>query len=163
MEATAGSVHTISPELAPALYQAVRELRRVVRRSLRRSWPLDPLPPAEVELLRLVADQPGVRVGEAAERLRLAPNTVSSLVRRLVDAELLVRIRIDEDARAVGLHPTSMARRRLQHWQDRGAQLFDRSLDQLSATEHDALRHALPALMHLAEVIDRAEDADDQR
>ena len=60
---------------------------------MRHGWATEPLPTAQSELLRLVAARPGISVAEAARELRLAPNTVSTLVGRLADQGLLSRER----------------------------------------------------------------------
>jgi DNA-binding MarR family transcriptional regulator len=84
------------------LMRVVGQLRRSVRRRVRQDWPHAPLPETHLELLRLVHDRPGLRVQEAAGALRLAPNTVSTLVNRLVAAGLLERRRDRRDGRGGG-------------------------------------------------------------
>ena len=145
--------------LGPSLYRTVRDLRRVLRRSVRRSWPLAPMAPAEGELLRLVDERPGVGVREAAAALRLAPNTVSSSVGRLVHAGLIARDRDPSDARAVRMRTTAAARRRMARWQDRNADLLDAALGRLDASERAAIEASLPALARLAEVIEAMDGA----
>ena len=81
------------------LMRVVGQLRRSVRRRVRQDWPHAPLPETHLELLRLVHDRPGLRVQEAAGALRLAPNTVSTLVNRLVAAGLVRRERCEDDRR----------------------------------------------------------------
>jgi DNA-binding MarR family transcriptional regulator len=110
--------------------------------------------PAEGELLRLVDERPGLGVREAAAALRLAPNTVSSLVGRLVHTGLVARDRDPSDARAVRLRTTAAARRRMARWQDRNAELLDAALARLDAGERAAIEGSLGALMRLAEVIE---------
>jgi len=55
-------------------------VQRVTRRAVRGSAYAEPLPPARSELLRLTARRPGISVAEAAQELRLAPNSVSTMV-----------------------------------------------------------------------------------
>ena len=85
-DTAAGPVATAS-----ALLNAIGIVRRTVRRAARRPGEQEPLPPAQSELLRLAADRPGITVADAAQELRLAPNTVSTLVGRLTAAGLLDR------------------------------------------------------------------------
>ncbi len=78
---------------AADLMTAISVLRRAARRAARQAWARQPLPPAQSELLRLAAARPGITVADAAHELRLAPNTVSTLVGRLTGAGLLCRER----------------------------------------------------------------------
>src|SRR4029434_10808697 len=79
------------------LMRVVGQLRRSVRRRVRQDWPHAPLPETHLELLGLVSERPGLRVQEAPGALRLAPNTVSTLVNKLVAAGLLERRRDRRD------------------------------------------------------------------
>ena len=72
--------------LAGEVLAAISAVRRVTRRAARSAWRAELLPPAQSELLRLAAARPGISVAEAAHELRLAPNTVSTLVGRLTAA-----------------------------------------------------------------------------
>jgi DNA-binding MarR family transcriptional regulator len=137
--------------LAAQLLSAVSAVRRTTRRAARNTSPTEPLPPARSELLRLAARQPGITVAEAARELRLAPNTVSTMVGRLTDQGLLTRGRSSSDGRAVRLTVTAAARQRLARWKDLGAELAGQALTQLSAEDRDALAAAVPALTRLAE------------
>ena len=79
--------------LADRLLAAIASLRRVSRRSARRPTELFSLTGSQLELVRLVRRKPDVSVAEAASELRLAPNTVSTLVRQLADVGILSRLR----------------------------------------------------------------------
>jgi DNA-binding MarR family transcriptional regulator len=61
---------------------------------------------AQVELLHVVADQPGIGVAAAAGRLHLVDNSVSTLVNQLVASGLLSRGTDPEDRRAARLELT---------------------------------------------------------
>ena len=97
-------------DVADALSGAIARLHHVLRRAAAGS---PQLPDAQVGLLRVVERQPGISVKEAAEQLRTAANTVSTLVGELVGAGLLVRTRDPENRRVVRLDLTAAARRRL--------------------------------------------------
>jgi DNA-binding MarR family transcriptional regulator len=129
--------------LAAQLLTAVGAVRRTTRRAA--------LPPARSELLRLAARQPGITVAEAARELRLAPNTVSTMVGRLTDQGLLTRGRSSRDGRTVRLNVTAAARQRLARWKDLRAELAGQALAQLPARDRDAIAAAVPALTRLAE------------
>ncbi len=136
--------------LATELLAAVSAIRRIARRQARLAWPDDPLPAAQGELLRLAAARPGLSVADAAHELRLAPNTVSTLVGRLAEAGLLERTRAVSDGRSVRLSVTGQATRRIAGWRDLRADLGARALEALPATDRQALADALPALLRFA-------------
>jgi DNA-binding MarR family transcriptional regulator len=136
---------------AADLLAAISAVRRTARQTVRRAWRDEPLPTAQSELLRLVADRPGISVAEAARELRLAPNTVSTLVGRLADQDLLGRERAQADARSVRLRVTRKARRRIADWRDLRADLTQQAMAQLTAEDQGTLAQAVPALLRLAE------------
>jgi DNA-binding MarR family transcriptional regulator len=140
-------------ELAADLLDAIGGIRRVVRRAARSRWD-EPLPQAQSELLRLAAARPGISVAEAAHELRLAPNTVSTLVGRLAAAGLLDRARAASDGRSVRLFATDKGTRRISEWRDLRAELTARALRRLPAGDAEALAGAVPALLRLAERLD---------
>ena len=111
----------------------------------------EPLPPARSELLRLAARQPGITVAEAARELRLAPNTVSTMVGDLTAQELISRGRSASDGRTVRLTVTARAWQRLAQWHDLRAELTARALAGLDPGDQEALIAAVPALVRLAE------------
>jgi DNA-binding MarR family transcriptional regulator len=136
--------------LATELLAAVSAIRRIARREARLAWPDEPLSAAQGELLRLAAARPGLSVADAAHELRLAPNTVSTLVGRLTEAGLLDRTRAVSDGRSVRLSVTGQATRRIAGWRDLRAELGARALDQLPSSDRQALADAVPALLRFA-------------
>jgi DNA-binding MarR family transcriptional regulator len=136
--------------LAAELLAAISAIRRIARRAARLAWQDEPLPAAQSELLRLAAARPGLSVADAAHELRLAPNTVSTLVGRLTAAGLLERARAASDGRSVRLSVTGKARERIAGWRDLRAELGARALDQLQARDMETLAAALPALQRFA-------------
>ena len=123
----------------------------MLRRRVRDDWPLEPLPAAQVELLRLVSEQPGVGVGEAAARLHLAANTVSTLVGQLGSAGLIERTSDPLDRRSARLVLTPAADARIAAWRERRVEAARRALEALSADDRVRLHAALPALERLVE------------
>jgi DNA-binding MarR family transcriptional regulator len=138
------------PGLAGELLTAISAIRRVSGRAVRSAWPGQPLPPAQSELLRLAAARPGIGVADAARELRLAPNTVSTLVGRLTAAGLLERARAASDGRSVRLTVTAKAEARIAGWRDLRADLADRALDRMTLADRQALAAAIPALLRFA-------------
>jgi len=136
---------------AATLLAAISAVRRTARRAVRHAWQTEPLPPAQGELLRLIASKPGISVAEAAQELRLAPNTVSTLVGRLAEQDLLSRQRTLPDGRSVRLTVTGKARQRITEWQDLRAYLASQVLAEMPPDDRRALADAVPALLRLAE------------
>jgi len=151
-QATRSEQATAVEQAAAAdLFTAISVIRRSARRAARQAWTQQPLPPAQSELLRLAAARPGITVADAAQELRLAPNTVSTLVGRLTEAGLLVRERGAPDGRTALLTTTEKARQRLAEFRDLRADLAGRALARLPEQDQKALAAAVPALLRLAE------------
>jgi DNA-binding MarR family transcriptional regulator len=136
---------------AAELLAAVGAVRRVARRAVRGSAEAGALPPARSELLRLAARRPGIGVAEAAQELRLAPNSVSTMVSKLAADGLLNRGRAEADGRSVMLTVTDAGAARVEQWRDIRAELAGRALDRLPLADRQAIRAAVPALSRLAE------------
>jgi len=141
--------------LASDLLTVVGPLQRLLRRRVREGWPLEPLPTAQIDLLRAVAARPAVTVGEVAFELRIAPNTASTLVNQLVAAGLMVRRQDEVDRRSIRLALTAAAEARISAWHDRRQELLHQALDRLNADERAAIAAAMPALRRLRETLDR--------
>ena len=139
---------------AAELLAAVGAVRRVARRAVRSSA-AGALPPARSELLRLAARRPGIGVAEAAQELRLAPNSVSTMVSQLAAAGLLHRGRAEADGRSVRLTVTEAGAARVEQWRDMRAELVGRALDRLSPADRKAIRAAVPSLRRLAEEMEQ--------
>ncbi|HEY8045488.1 MAG TPA: MarR family winged helix-turn-helix transcriptional regulator [Streptosporangiaceae bacterium] len=148
-----GGAHVEGASRAEAaeLLAAISAVRRTTRRAVRHAWATPPLPTAQSELLRLIARRPGLCVADAAHELRLAPNTVSTLVGRLAEQDLLRRERSLPDSRSVRLTITDKARRRLEEWRDLRAELASEVLAAMPAGDRRALAGAVPAMIRLAE------------
>jgi DNA-binding MarR family transcriptional regulator len=125
----------------------------VVRRRVRADVPGFPLPGAQVEVLRVVADRPGIGVAAAARELHLAPNSVSTLVNQLVDAGLLRREPDPADRRATRLEITGATRERMATWRRARSGLVAEGLAGLSEEDTAAIEQALPALEKLMGIL----------
>jgi len=140
-------------ELADRLLGAVQGIRRVVRRRVRAGVPGAPLPGAQAELLRVVADHPGIGVAAAARELHLANNSVSTLVNQLADAGLLRREADPADRRAARLEITAAAADRMAAWRRARTGLVAGALTELSEEDVAAIEQALPSLEKLVAVL----------
>src|SRR6202161_1641683 len=130
---------------AAELLAAVGAVRRVARRAVRGSAAAEALPPARSELLRLSARRPGIGVAEAAQELRLAPNSVSTMVSKLAEDGLLRRGRVASDGRSVRLTVTEAGAARIEQWQDIRTDLAGRAIGLLAPADRQALLAAIPA------------------
>jgi DNA-binding MarR family transcriptional regulator len=139
--------------LADALSAQLNGVRRVLRRRLRAGLTVPPLPGSQVELLRLVESAPGIGVSAAAAQLRLAGNSVSTLVNQLTEAGLLRRERDPADRRSAQLFLTDAAAARLKAWRAARVSLLASALDALDEDERQALAAAVPALARLGGIL----------
>lgn len=138
---------TLPEDLADALVG----VQRLTRRRLRREMSAPPLRTAEVELLRLVVERPGIGISEAAKELYLAGNSVSTLVNQLARQGYLVRETDPADRRAARLLPTPAAEARLGEWRRRRSDLVRRQVSRLDEADRETLLAAIPALRRLAD------------
>lgn len=133
------------------LIDALTALRRGLRRDSARPRELAALTGAQLELVRLVRRNPGISVAEAATALRVAPNTVSTLVGTLTDRRVLVR-RADAGDRRVGrLELAPGVRRKVEAWRDRRSDVLAAGLAALSESDRRKLAAAVPVLAKLTE------------
>ncbi|MFC3578190.1 MarR family winged helix-turn-helix transcriptional regulator [Streptomyces yaanensis] len=140
-----------SQSLADDLSAALVGVQRLIRRRLRRGTTAPRLRGAEVELLRLVVERPGIGVSDAAKELYLAGNSVSTMVNHLARDGYLIRETNPADRRAARLLPTEAAEARLRDWRERRTALVRRQVARLDEADRKALEAALPALRKLAE------------
>lgn len=142
----------------PQLADVVARLRRAMRRAARAVDPDHRLSVAQLELLACLAEQPGARPGRLARQLRLAPNSVTTLVNALVAQGMVARTRGGPDRRAVMLRLTPAGATTLRRWQATNATILDSALAALPTDRQHALRAALPALDQLIEQVDTLTD-----
>lgn len=143
-------VERVDPTTTRVLTEVVNRLRRTLRTSIRADYPWETLPMAQVELLMALQDQPS-RVGDLAARLRLAGNTVSTLVQQLVEAGFVHRSSDAADRRAAVIALTDAGRSQLAGWDAAHQQRIGDALRELSPADRTAIQAALPALDHLVE------------
>jgi DNA-binding MarR family transcriptional regulator len=137
------------------LFELLGTFRTVVRHRVQADLDVPALPYAQVELLRLVHDQPGIAVAEAARRLRLAGNTVSTLVGQLTRLGYLDRRPDPADKRIARLVLAPAGGKRLADWRSRRAELQEAAYSRLPAADQDTLSAAIPALRRLLEELER--------
>jgi DNA-binding MarR family transcriptional regulator len=140
-----------------ALAEVVTRLRRVLRSSVRSDYPWERLPMAQVEILQRLAEEPGLRVTELADRHRLATNTVSNLIQQMVVAGLVTRRDDPRDRRAVTVELTRAGRDQLRGWLAANGRRLDAALRELPAADRRAILATLPSLALLVERLERAD------
>ena len=140
--------------LALELPRAVLAFRRSLRRTARQDFNREALSPTEVELLALIRSRPGTGVAAAAAELRLAPNTVSTIVRKLVVIGLVHRDFDPADRRAARLTLTQAAEDRLADWRNHRADILTTAMAGLDVGERDVITRAIPLLEKLSGVLD---------
>ncbi|MFF6982488.1 MarR family winged helix-turn-helix transcriptional regulator [Streptomyces sp. NPDC008343] len=137
--------------LPEELADALVGVQRLIRRRLRRDMTAPQLRGAEVELLRLVVERPGIGISDAAKELYLAGNSVSTLVNQLARQGYLLRETDPADRRAARLLPTPAAEARLSEWRRRRADLVRHQVSRLDEPDRETLLAAVPALRRLAD------------
>ena len=139
-------------ERARLLTDVVTRLRRALRSSIRTDYPWESLPMAQIELLQTLAAAP-LRVGELAARQRLAPNTVSGLISKLLEAGFVDRQADPGDRRTARIALTENGYRQLEDWQRAHERRIADALGHISPADRDAVMAALPALENLARAL----------
>lgn len=147
-------------ELGDQLMTTTAAVRRQVRRALRARGIGTQLRGAQIELLRVAHDRPGIGVAAAARELHLAANSVSTLTGQLADQGMLIREPDPNDRRAIRLYPTDVAVKLMEEWRHARAELVGSRIAALSESGQDAIAAVLPALRELLARLDKG-DADD--
>ncbi|MEV2256571.1 MarR family transcriptional regulator [Streptomyces sp. NPDC050147] len=143
--ASAQDLDRVASALAASLPALNRALDRHVGRDFAQPKPSE----AQLALLRLVAQEEGTTVREAAEALLMRPNNVSALVSQLTELGLLERRQDADDKRIAHLHLTSRAQRELAEVRRLEGEHLSRALQFLTQGERDALGSAVGALASL--------------
>jgi DNA-binding MarR family transcriptional regulator len=142
------------PEQLPGdLVRLVWTLHRVLRQRQAppSGQPVRPL--AQVEVLRLVDDQPGISVREIATALSMQPNNVSTLVTQLIQDGFISRRVSSRDRRFVELHPTGKMTRAGNEVNESLNEAIADALRQLPPQAEQRISAALPELWELAHAL----------
>jgi DNA-binding MarR family transcriptional regulator len=140
--------------VGPELADVVSRLRRAMRRAARAADPATSLSVAQLEVLSCVAENPGLRPGELARALRLAPSSVATLLNGLGAAGLVARESLPADRRAVSLTLTADGTRAVTRWQEVNASIIAAALGSLPGGARQSLAAAVPALRDLTTAVD---------
>lgn len=137
------------PTLADELISTMASIRRSGR-LVGRPAELAELTGAQLDLVRTVRRRPGISVAEAAFELRLAPNTVSTLVRQLTNKGMLVRNVDGRDRRVARLKLTPEVARKVSRFRDRRIALLASAFDELQPAERRQLAAGIELLQQVA-------------
>ncbi|MFC8178457.1 MarR family winged helix-turn-helix transcriptional regulator [Rhodococcus sp. NPDC057297] len=143
-------------DVARGLLEVAFGLRRVLRLHLDTSGTDETLPLAQAEVVRTILAFPDSRIGDVAARLRLRPNTVSTLVRTLVDKGLVDRHPDPADGRAVVLRVNGERAARRERRADRRIEVLSAEIAKLSAAERRAVEDAVPILAKVNDALRRS-------
>lgn len=136
------------------LADVVARLRRAMRRAARNADPDNALSVAQLELLSCLAENPGVRPSRVAQLLKLAPNSVTTMVNGLQAKGFVVRGAGDGDRRSVTLGLTDAGRDAVHRWHGINAEIVAAAVANLHPAWQHLLTAALPALRELVGSID---------
>ena len=139
------------PVLPEAVADLVARLRRAMRKAARVRAPAMPLSVARLELLSLLQEHPGARLGDLAGLLHLAANSVSTLANAMVSAGMLDRSPGTTDKRTVEFTLTPRGAQLVGQWRTTNTALL---LSALDPQDRHILNKALPVLERLVAAID---------
>jgi DNA-binding MarR family transcriptional regulator len=142
------------PAIARELGTLISRLHRSLRRRVRATMPDPTLPQSYVEVLRLLQEQPGRRVQDAAAALHLAPNSASTIVQQLVRLGYVVREVDEQDRRVARLSLTDAAHKRIGRWRDGRQAALAGALAALGALDREVIQEAMPTLARLADALE---------
>ena len=158
------STEQISREqIGPELADIVSRLRRAMRRAARAADPALGLSVAQLELLSCMAEHPGIRPGQLARMLRLAPSSVATLLHGLQSAGYVVRTPGGDgdgagDRRTVSLDLSRDGAAAVTRWHRVNEEIIQAALATLPQRDQAALRDSAPALRDLTASIDALAD-----
>lgn len=136
-------------DTAAELSRILGPLRRAVLRATRTAADLPDLPEAQIELLRTLVAEGPLNPRTVATRLRIAPSTVSNLVKTMSTAGLIERETAPNDLRTVHLVASPKARNLLDSYDRTSTATLANTISRLSANERETLEAALPILDRL--------------
>ncbi|WAH38267.1 MarR family winged helix-turn-helix transcriptional regulator [Alicyclobacillus dauci] len=64
------------------------------------------LTPVQIMVIHAIKEEPNISLNELADRLQMGCSTVSGVVKRLVEAKILERERVEEDQRTIAMRLT---------------------------------------------------------
>jgi DNA-binding MarR family transcriptional regulator len=139
---------------ATAILDDLRRIVRTLRESSRAAEGALGVSGAQLFVLQTLASSPALSLNALAERTRTHQSSVSAVVKRLVESELVARRASSEDARRLELELTARGRALLKRAPFAAQDRLIRGVDEMPAAERRLLARGLRALldaMHLDE------------
>ncbi|GIF13106.1 MarR family transcriptional regulator [Actinoplanes teichomyceticus] len=130
-------------DVAAAIESSVESLAAVLERARQGQTPL--IPPAQLRVLTIVAENRQTNMSRLAEALDVVPSSASRLCDRLEATGLLRRVADPRDRREVRLLLTAAARRLLADLRDRRREVLTEVLERMPVTARQDLVRALRA------------------
>ena len=121
----------------------LRSLKRLVSASVR----LNSADYSIVAALYRLNSESGVRVKEVAEYLHLAPENITTAVQRLVSKKWITKASIPSDGRAVTLHLSATAKKRMDRLTDDLREINELWFERMSTKEIYSLTKYLEAVL----------------
>ncbi|MDB5083132.1 MAG: MarR family transcriptional regulator [Bacilli bacterium] len=95
---------------ARELMRSFRQVYRTMTQLMRTQADTVGLTPVQMMVVRTLAEESNLSLSELADRIQLGCSTVSGVVKRLVECEVVERDRLDEDQRTVAIRLTEKGR-----------------------------------------------------
>ena len=140
--------------------QVLGPLRRAVLRTTRLAAELPDLSEPQIEVLRLLSTEGPVTPTDIASALRIAPSTLSNLLKAMTDAELIERARRFDDQRRVDVAISPYARGLLDSYDATSLHEIEAFLDELSDHERLAFDATVPVLRRMCAAFAATRGAD---
>lgn len=102
--------------------------------------------PAQINALHVIASKPEWRMSHLSDRLRVSAGSLTTMVNRLIDAELVTRTRSELDRRVVTVKVTEKGRSLLDASRDRVLTNLQAVLGELSTDDQQKLSDALQTM-----------------
>jgi DNA-binding MarR family transcriptional regulator len=138
-----------SPSSAREFAQLLGPLRRAVLKATRAAADLPDLSEPQIEVLRLLSHEGPVAPTDIASALRIAPSTLSNLLKAMTDAGLIVRARRPDDQRRVDVAISPYARGLLGSYDATSLRAIADFLDELPDHERAAFDATVPVLRRM--------------
>jgi DNA-binding MarR family transcriptional regulator len=142
--------HALATELSdllPAMFMLLRPGGR--------DRPHEPPPPevrGQMRMMKILHHAGPMTMNDLAERMNVAPPTVTGIVKRGVAQGTVVRIPDPEDGRMVRVELTDTGREQMDAHRTAHVAMLERLVEALNAEDQRALQGAIPALQRLLTV-----------
>lgn len=97
----------LSISRAKDLMNSYRQVHRTMKQLMRIQGDILGLTPVQMLVVRSLAEETNLSLSDLAERIQLGCSTTSGVVKRLVEAGIVERERLDEDQRTVAIRLTA--------------------------------------------------------